>query len=354
MNFIRRNIRPQQIRELSLLIIIVVIVIIFGTQIDNYYNFRTFNRISSSVMIISVVAVGQTLVVLTRNLDLSVGSIIGFTAFAVGAIVSDHNNLNPFLLVLIAMLLGAGLGMFNGILVAYANIPAIIVTLGTMAVYRGLLVEMSGSSSIVVSDLPDWLGNLPRLNLFTVGEFELRALVGLTLAVVVIFQWVISYLPFGRRLYAIGSNPEAAHVAGLPAKRTILIAYILCGALAGLGGFMFLARFGTITVGAAIGMELQVVAAVVVGGVNIFGGSGTMIGALLGSILIGTLEQSLIRTNINEFWKDALLGLFILLAVASDALILNRLREVWARGSTNKGGRSDQPVVNQGKGDQAT
>jgi rhamnose transport system permease protein len=321
---------------LSLLVIILIAVLIFGSQIENYFNFRTFNRISSSVMIIAVVAVGQTLVVLTRNLDLSVGSIVGFTAYAAGAIISDYGNLDPVIVALMAMAIGAGLGMVNGLLVAYFQIPAVIVTLGTLAVYRGLLVELSGSASIVVSDLPEWMSELPRLNLLTIGEFELRTLVGLMLIAVVLFQIIITYLPFGRRLYAIGSNPEAAQVAGLPAKQTVFIAYILCGALAGLGGFMFLARFGTITVGAAIGLELQVVAAVVVGGVNIFGGSGTMIGVLLGAILIGTLEQSLIRMDINEFWKDALLGLFILVAVASDALILNRLREWWARGDQQK------------------
>jgi rhamnose transport system permease protein len=347
MNFIRRYLRPQQVRELSLLAIIIIAILIFGTQIDNYFNFRTFNRISSSVMIIAVVAVGQTLVVLTRNLDLSVGSIVGFTAYAAGAIVSDYREHDPVLLVMIVMMIGAGLGMVNGVLVAYCRIPAIIVTLGTLAIYRGLLVELSGSASIVVSNLPNWLGELPRMNLFTIGEFELRSLVGLMLIAVVVFQLIITYLPYGRRLYAIGSNPEAAQAAGLPVRRTVFIAYILCGALAGLGGFMFLARFGTITVGAAIGMELQVIAAVVVGGVNIFGGTGTMFGVLLGSILIGTLEQSLIRLNINVFWKDALLGLFILLAVAGDALILNRVREWWARGDHQT--NMDAPVFMQMK-----
>lgn len=351
MNFIRSHLRPEQIRELSLLVIIIVAILFFGSQIDNYYTFRTFNRIAGAVMIIAVVAVGQTLVVLTRNLDLSVGSIVGFTAYSVGTIISDNNDLAPLLLVLIAMGIGALLGMANGVLVAYAKIPAVIVTLGTLAIYRGLLVELSDASSIVVSDLPDWLNELPRLNLFIIGDIEsdqhleIRALVGLMLLVVIVFQLVLSYLPFGRRLYAIGSNPEAADVAGLPAKRTTLIAYILCGALAGLGGFMFLTRFGTITVGAAIGMELDVIAAVVVGGVNIFGGSGTMIGVLLGAVLIGTLEQSLIRTTISEFWKDALLGLLILLAVAGDTLILNRLSGWWMRGGKVKHIHQEQPVI---------
>jgi rhamnose transport system permease protein len=157
-------------------------------------------------------------------------------------------------------------------------------------------------------------------------------MVALALIVVIVFQLIISFLPYGRRLYAIGSNPEAARITGLPMQQTIFSAYVLCGALCGLGGFMFLARFGNITVVAAQGMELQVVAAAVVGGVNIFGGSGTMVGGLLGTVLIATLEQSLLRWPIvSEFWRDALLGLLILLAVAADALIMNRVRKLWAR-----------------------
>ncbi len=140
-----------------------------------------------------------------------------------------------------------------------------------------------------------------------------------------------SYTRFGRRLYAIGSNPDAAELIGLPVKRLIFITFVISGALAGLAGFVTLARFGNITVEAARGLELQVVAAVVVGGVNIFGGSGTVFGAMLGAILIGVIEQSLFRFGINEFWRDAVLGLLILLAVASDAIILQRLRAFWAR-----------------------
>jgi rhamnose transport system permease protein len=134
-------------------------------------------------------------------------------------------------------------------------------------------------------------------------------------------------------LYAIGSNPEAARTAGFPAQRIVFTAFVVCGALAGLAGFMFLARFGNITVVAGLGLELSSVAAVVVGGVNIFGGSGTAIGALLGAILIDLIDNSLIRwAEISQFWRDALLGLLILLAVATDAVIMNRLRNLWARG----------------------
>ena len=332
MTWIRRRFRPEQIRELSLLLLILAAVLFFGSQIDNYYSARTFNRISTSVAILVVVAVGQTLVVLTRNIDLSVGSIVGFTAYFVGAILAQHNGMAPWAAVLLAIGMGMVMGVVNGLIIAYGRVPAIITTLGTLAIYRTILVDLSNAQTIITASLPQWVLELPRTNLFSLAGLDLRLMVGLALLVVLVFQLVLSYLPFGRLLYAIGSNPEAAQFAGLPVRRTVFLAYVLCGALAGLAGFMFLARFGNITVVAGQGMELQVVAAVVVGGVNIFGGSGSMLGALLGTVLIATLEQSLLRwAQISEFWRDAILGLLILLAIATDAVILERLRAIWAR-----------------------
>jgi rhamnose transport system permease protein len=327
--------RPERIREASLFFIIVMTLLFFSTQIPNYFESRTLNRISGSVMIIMVVAVGQVLVVLTRNIDLSVGSIVGFTAYFVGRQVANDPTLTPLTLVLLAMSLGALMGGINGLLTTYGRIPSIVVTLGTLAIYRSILTDYSNSKTVTAGSLPQWLSDLNRVNLFTLGGpeggLEIRLLFSVAILAVLVFQLVLAFLPIGRRIYAIGSNPEAARVAGMPSRRITLIAFILCGALAGLGGFMFLARFGNITVQAAGGLELQVVAAVVVGGVSITGGSGTVFGVALGAFLIGTIEQSLIRLQISEFWKDATLGLFILIAVASDAVILNRFREFWVR-----------------------
>ena len=332
MNALMRRFRPEQIRELVLVLLIFLVIIFFGSQIDNYFNARFFNRVSTSVAIIAVIAVGQTLVILTRNIDLSVGSVVGITAYFVGYQLANNNDLSPFLAVLMAIGLGAVLGAFNGVLVAYGKVPAIIVTLGTLALYRTILVEWSDAQSILTSDLPEWIMELPRADIITVNGLDLRLLVGIMLAVVVIFQLVLMYLPYGRRLYAIGSNPDAAKVAGFPSQRIVFFAFVLCGALAGLAGFLFLARFGNITVVAGLGLELKSVAAAVVGGVNIFGGSGTVIGTLLGAILIDLIDNSLIRwAEISQFWREALLGMLILLAVAADFVIMNRLRDLWAR-----------------------
>lgn len=331
MNWLQRRVRPEQIRELSLLAIIVVAILVFGSLIEGYYSFRTFNRIASSVAIITVVAVGQTLVVLTRNIDLSVGSIVGFTAYFVGTLIVHHPQTPPALVVGLCILLGAALGLINGLLVAFGRVPAVVVTLGTLAIYRGVLVDLSHARTVTADSLPAWLLDLPTLNVLPYGSLDIRALFALALIVVVIFHFAVGYLSFARRFYAVGSNPEAAQLIGLPIKRVVALSFVISGALAGLGGFMFLSRFGNITVEAGRGLELNVVAAVVVGGVNVFGGSGTIFGAMLGAVLIGTLEQSLYRLGISEFWLSAVLGLLILLAVASDAIILRRLRAIWAR-----------------------
>ena len=328
-----RYFRPEQLRELSLVFLIVLIFLFFGTQIEGYFSPRIFNRVTSDVAIIAVVAFGETVVLLTRNFDLSVGSVVGLTAFFTGKLLTFNPELMPVVALLFAIGLGAILGSVNGLIVSYGRVPSLIVTLGTMAIYRSILVAFpAGTKNVVTHELPEWLLDLGRTNVFSIGEFNIRPLVAVALVMLVIFQLLITYTRFGRRLYAVGSNPEAAEVGGLPSKRIVLFAFILSGAMAGLGGFMFLVRYGDLTPAAAQGMELQVIAAAVVGGVSTLGGSGTMIGALLGAVLINLLQQSLLRWPvISNFWVGALLGMLILISVTIDAVIINRLRDLWAR-----------------------
>jgi rhamnose transport system permease protein len=333
MEQLRRYFRPEQLRELVLVFLIALIFLFFGTQIEGYFSPRIFNRVTSDVAIIAVVAIGETLVLLTRNFDLSVGSIVGLTAFAAGKLLSFYPDTMPIASVLFAIGLGATLGLINGVLVAFGRVPSLIVTLGTMAIYRSILVAFpAGTKNVVTHDLPVWILDLGRTNLFNIGEFNIRPVVAVGLVMVAVFQFVITYTRFGRRLYAIGSNPEAAAIGGLPAQRTVLTAFILSGAIAGLGGFMFLVRYGDLTPAAAQGMELQVIAAAVVGGVSTMGGSGTIVGAMLGAMLINLLQQSLLRWPvISTFWVGALLGVLILVSVTIDTVIINRLRDLWAR-----------------------
>ena len=334
MEQLKRYFRPEQLRELSLVFLIVLIFLFFGTQIEGYFSPRIFNRVTSDVAIMAVVAIGETLCLLTRNYDLSVGSVVGLTAFFTGKLLSFYPDTTmPIVAVLFAIGLGAALGLLNGALVAYGRVPSLIVTLGTMAIYRSIIVAFpAGTKNVVTHELPEWILDLGRTNLFSIGEFNIRPLVAVGLVMVVVFQLVISYLRFGRRLYAVGSNPEAARISGLPSQRIVLLAFIMSGAIAGLGGFMFLTRYGDLTPAAAQGMELMVIAAAVVGGVSANGGSGTMIGALLGAMMINLLQQSLLRwLVISNFWVSALLGLLILVSVTIDAVIINRMRDIWAR-----------------------
>lgn len=332
MDALLRRIRPEQFREVILLLVTLGLLLFFASQIPDYFSPRSVNRLTTGLAITLVVAVGQVLVVLTRNIDLSVSSVVGLSAYMTGTMLTRQPEMHPLVALVFAMLIGVVLGAINGLIVAYGGVPSIIATLGTLALYRVVLVEFSGARTVTTADLPDWMNDVPSATLLSAGGYDLRLMVAIALVAVILGHLTLRYLPFGRRLYAIGSNPDAARVAGLPVKRDIFTAFVICGTLAGLAGFMFLVRFGNITVTAAQGLELQVVAAVVVGGVNIFGGSGSMIGALLGVLLIEILQQSLLRwAGVSEFVKDAILGLLILIAVTADTIILGRLREMWVR-----------------------
>lgn len=331
MNSILSRISPQLLRILALLAVMALIVLFFAFQIENYLNGRLFNRISSSVAVMALIATGQTLVIITRNIDLSVGSIVGFAAFAAGSLVAGHPDLNPLLLVAYSMAVGAAFGLVNGLLVAYARIPSIIVTLATMALYRSLLVEYSDAKSITSESLPAWLVDFPNQQVFAIGDFQFRAGFLAAVLVVLIVQVALARLRSARRLYAVGSNPEAAQMAGIDSRRVIFVAFLLSGALAGLAGFMFLARFGNITVVAGLGFELKSVASAVVGGVSINGGSGSVFGAFLGTVLVDLIDSSLVRwPAVSEFWREAVLGAMILIAVAADTLFTRRLARMRA------------------------
>ncbi len=321
-----QRLSPQALRIVALVAVMVLVVLFFTSQIDGFLNGRLFNRISSSVAIMALIATGQTLVILTRNIDLSVGSVVGFVAFASGSLISNNPEMNPFLLVAYSALIGAGFGLVNGALVAYAKVPSIIVTLATMALYRSVLVEYTQGKSITTDNLPPWLTDLPNQVVFALGQMEFRAGFCASVVVVVVAHLCMTKLRAARQLYAVGSNPEAAEMAGIDAARVVLVAFVLSGLMAGLAGFMFLARFGNITVVAGLGFELKSVASAVVGGVNIFGGSGSVIGAFLGAILVDLLETGLVRwAVVSEFWREAVLGALILAAVATDTFLSRRL-----------------------------
>jgi rhamnose transport system permease protein len=224
------------------------------------------------------------------------------------------------------MAIGACFGAVNGYLVAYLKLPAIIVTLATLAIFRSVLVESSDGTSITTASLPTWLIDFARLNAFVIGDFRIRWMVVIALLVALIAHVFLTRFRAGRQFFAVGSNPDAAEFAGINVRRVVMQAFLISGALAGLAGCLYLARFGNITVVAGLGLELKSVGAVVVGGVNIFGGSGSIIGVMLGATLIDLLDTSLVRwALVSEFWRDAVLGMLILLAVAMDTFMSRQL-----------------------------
>ncbi len=324
-NFLSR-INPQTLRILALVFILASVVLFFSTQVPNYLNGRLFNRISSSVAIMALIATGQTLVILTRNIDLSIGSIVGFTAFATGSLISNNPDLSWVFVVGYSIVVGTAFGAVNGVIVAYLKVPSIIATLATMALFRSFLVEFSDAKSITSSQLPQWLVAFPNTRLLEIGTLQFRAGFVVALVVVLLVHFALTRLRPARKFYAVGSNPEAAEMAGINAKVTVFAAFAFAGALAGLAGFMFLARFGNITVVAGLGFELKSVAASVLGGVNIFGGSGTVFGALIGAILVDLIDTSLVRWElVSEFSREAVLGALILISVTADAVLMRRL-----------------------------
>jgi rhamnose transport system permease protein len=332
MNRLISRFRPEQIRLLFLLALMILMIGFFSIEIPGYFDARFVNRISTSVAVMAVLAVGQTLVFLTRNFDLSVGSVVGLTAYIVGQQLWHHPEIPPLGAVALALGIGAVCGAINGLLIAYGRVPSIITTIATLAIYRSFLVEYSQAIPITTNLLPDWLVDLSRLSVLNIGQIQFRVLFVIMIFVVLLFQLVLTFLPFGRRLYAIGSNPDAARIAGFPAKRMVFSAFLISGTLAGLAGFLFLGRYGNVTVLAGAGLEFSSVAAVVVGGVSNMGGSGTVIGAFLGALFLDLLENSLFRWQvISEFWRDAILGMLILAAVALDYVVFGRLKNMWAR-----------------------
>ena len=327
------GVSPQSLRLVALFVALLATVLFFSTQIDGYLSPRMFNRITTSVAVVLPVAAGQAIVVMTRNIDLSVGSILGIVAYVIGQMLGSFPELHPVLVVAACMGLGAVAGAVNGVLVAWGRVPAIIVTLGTLALFRTFLVEWSDARTITTASLPQWLVDLPQATAFSVAGLDVRVTVLLAVAACLVTGLALARLRWARRFYAVGSNPDAAVMAGINAGFVVFVAFVLSGALAGLSGFIFLAKFGNITVVAGMGFELKSVAAVVVGGVSIMGGSGSMLGVLMGALLVDTIDNSLTRwAVVSEFWRDALLGFLIMAAVTVDTVASRSLARFRAKG----------------------
>lgn len=333
MNLASRSVSPQtlasaafRLRELGIFIALGVAVVFFWARANNFMTVGNWQDIATDVALVAVLAVGQTMVVLTRNIDLSVGSIVGLTAYLSSNTLASHHGIPIVVIALMAMGIGLALGIVNGLLVTVGRIPAIIATIGTLAIFRGILFEVTGGQNVLAFELPESF-----LDLAAKKPLGLPTLAWIAVGIAVVGAAVLRWAPWGRDFYAVGSNPEAARYAGIPVGRRVLTAFMISGALAGLGGFMFAARFASVDAVAGTNLELDAVTAVVIGGVNVFGGSGTVLGAVLGAVLVATIQDGFTLLKLSEFWKIFFNGTAIVVAVTIDALITQRLQQALRR-----------------------
>jgi rhamnose transport system permease protein len=307
-------------REMSVLAVLLAVIVIATLKSDSFlFSSNGWRDLLLTPSILILLAVGQTVVIITRNVDLSVGSILALTAYLTGKLFIDHPGLPIVVVFLAGIALGALLGLVNGVLVAFGKVPALVITLGTLYVYRGIMLSWAGSDRINASDMPRSF-----LGLGTQSILGIPVLTILALVVLAAVGYYLATARGGRELYAIGSDPDAADLYGLQVRRRVLTAFVLGGALAGLAGVVYTARYGTVSSGAGLGIELQAVGAAVIGGVAIFGGSGTVWGAAIGAMLLVTINRALPILGIPDFWQRAVVGALIISAVVLDRVLSER------------------------------
>ena len=241
-----------RLRELGIAVALLVAVAFFALRSEAFLTSGNWRNIALNVATVVVVAVGQTMVVLTRNIDLSVGSIVGLSAFISADTLSAHPGLPVIAAASLAVGVGLGCGLFNGLLVTVGKVPAIIATLGTLYVYRGLVFEVSGGSQVLAFELPSSFKSFAFRDVLGIPALAVLAIV-----VAAVGAAVLRWTHWGRDFYAIGSNPEAARLSGIPVGRRILLAFAISGALAGLGGFMYAARFANVSAASGLGLRVR-------------------------------------------------------------------------------------------------
>jgi rhamnose transport system permease protein len=239
--------------------------------------------------------------------------VLGLSAFISAQQFGKHPGTSIVVVFLVGLGIGVAAGIVNGLLTTAGRVPSLVVTLATLYVIRGIDILVVGSGQVVASSLPNGFSNIPQAAIGGVPYLAI-AIAG----VVVVAAYYLRTFRSGRELYAIGSNPDAARLAGIPIGRRILTAFVVSGALAGIAGVLWAAQYGTIDSTAGTGYELQVIAAVVVGGVAIFGGSGSVVGAAIGALLLNTINSALYVLGISSFWDQAIAGALLLGAIALD------------------------------------
>jgi rhamnose transport system permease protein len=308
-----------RIRELPVFLGLIIVYVGTGLMNPIFFTPTILNDILFGVAIVAMLAIAQTFVIVMKHIDLSVGSVVGFTSFLIGDLSSQGIPLVGVLI--IALGVGALVGAVNGFLVAYLGLPSLVVTLATLYIVRGVFNEVGKGKTVVESMVPpelNWLG-LNHLYLFSylfIIVIVLMAIAGI----------VMHKSRAARDLYAIGSNATAAELVGIPVKLRIFTAFVATGAISGLAGAVMLARFNSASTQSGLGIELLVIAACVVGGVSIAGGTGTVFGAVLGAVLLQEILMAIGALGIPQFWQLAVNGALILGAIGLDRYLSTRVK----------------------------
>ena len=311
-----------KLREAGTLVLLIAVV---GAALAKDHQFlapTNLNNILLWIPLLMVVGMGQMLVILTRGIDVSVGSTLGLSGIVVGMLFRDHPGLNVFAGAAIGMAIGAVLGGINGGLIAWLKVPPIIATLGTLSAFRGLAFIASKGDQVDSTSIPVALSNWTQYGPIQVGGVTVSWLVVWALVAALCTAVLLRQTRTGRNIYSIGSNPDAARLRGLPVSRVTFLVYTICGALAGLAGVLYASRYGSVNPATAgLGFELSVIAAVVIGGTNVLGGSGTVFGVIIGCLLLGTINVALAVLGIDATWQMLVYGLVILIALILDSSV---------------------------------
>jgi ribose transport system permease protein len=296
-------------REFTVLGLIVVLMVIFSLSTEKFMSVSNLSNLLLQLAGVAISAIGMTMVIITGGIDVSVGSILGMASVVAGKLLMAGSSF--VVVVLSAIITGFGIGILNGIIISYGNVPPIIVTLGMMSMMRALMYQVLGGRW--VSGIP------PDIRIIGLGKWlGIPLSMWITAVLIILFSYFLSSRPTGRAIYAIGNNPEAARVSGVNLARTILIVYSLTGLLVGFAGLIYVARTGIVQTNTGSGFELEVIAAVMLGGTSVFGGKGTVIGSLLGAVLVGIIKNGMVLMNVPALSEGLVIGILILISVMID------------------------------------
>lgn len=305
------------IREISLVIVMVVLAIFVEYRSGG--NFLTAENLSdmfAETSVLAICAVGMMFVMVTGGIDLSIGAIMALGAMAGCTVLKNNPGIPTIAVVLIAMAVGIVSGFFNGVLVSKLKILPIIATLGTMNIYRGITYLVANGSWVKQQEM-----GANFLSLATGKVLGINNLIMIAVVVYIIAAFFMTQTRTGRKIYAVGNSEESAKVSGIKTDNTLILVYTLLGVIAGLAGTLYVCKYGVAQGETCTGYEMNVIAACVLGGVSVNGGTGRVPGVLLGAVLLGILNNAMPLIHVSSFWQEAIRGLIILLSIAANSLI---------------------------------